>query len=167
MSKIYQYIWISEGTGDVHIPPSIFCLLFQKTEHDLYLNQILNLLIKKFFPIMNNKFFTKSESQARISLWSEYSSSNWFHSNTPGIFLIQIVNTNNTNVYLINFHSKNNIKMRFLKSWVLKFQTNLNHSLFIATRLNKLRRYQQRLPNNVSLLDFQKSNLINNYFIYS
>ena len=31
---------------------------------------------------------------------------------TPGIFLIQIVNTNNTNVYLkylIHFHSKNNI----------------------------------------------------------
>ena len=26
---------------------------------------------------------------------------------TPGIFLIQIVNKNNTNVYLIHFHSKN------------------------------------------------------------
>ena len=39
---------------------------------------------------------------------------------TPGIFLIQIVNTNNTNVYLIHFHSKNNIQMRFQKSWVCK-----------------------------------------------
>ena len=29
---------------------------------------------------------------------------------TPGIFLIQIVNTN---MYLIHFHSKNNIKIRF------------------------------------------------------
>ena len=38
---------------------------------------------------------------------------------TPGIFLIQIVNTNNTNMYLIYFHSKN-IKMHFPKSWVLK-----------------------------------------------
>ena len=31
---------------------------------------------------------------------------------TPGIFLIQIVNTN---MYLINFHSKNIIKMIFRK----------------------------------------------------
>ena len=29
---------------------------------------------------------------------------------TPGILLIQIVNTNNTNVNLIHFSSKNNIK---------------------------------------------------------
>ena len=35
---------------------------------------------------------------------------------TPGIFLTQIVNTN---VYLIYFHSKNNIKMSFPQSWVL------------------------------------------------
>ena len=35
---------------------------------------------------------------------------------TPGIFLIQIVNANNTNMYLIRFHSKNIIKMRFPKS---------------------------------------------------
>ena len=33
---------------------------------------------------------------------------------TPGIFLLQIVNTN-------HFSSKNNIKMHFPKSWVLKF----------------------------------------------
>ena len=31
---------------------------------------------------------------------------------TPGIFLIQFVNTN---MYLIHFHSKNNNKMRFPK----------------------------------------------------
>ena len=35
---------------------------------------------------------------------------------TSGIFLIQLVNTNNTNVYLIYFHSKNNIKICFPKS---------------------------------------------------
>ena len=34
---------------------------------------------------------------------------------TCGIFLIQIVNTNNTNMYLINFHSKNIIKCVFPK----------------------------------------------------
>ena len=35
---------------------------------------------------------------------------------TPGIFLIQIVNTNNTNMYLIRFNSKNIIKIHFPKS---------------------------------------------------
>ena len=36
---------------------------------------------------------------------------------TPGIFLVQIVNTN---MYLIHFHSKNIIKMRFPKRWIFK-----------------------------------------------
>ena len=40
---------------------------------------------------------------------------------TPGIFLIQIVNTNNTNMYLIHFHSKNISKMHSPKVDVLKF----------------------------------------------
>ena len=35
----------------------------------------------------------------------------------PGIFLIQIINTN---MYLIHFHGKNNIKIGFPKSWVFK-----------------------------------------------
>ena len=35
---------------------------------------------------------------------------------TLGIFLIQIVNTNNTNMYFIHFHGKNIIKMHFPKS---------------------------------------------------
>ena len=39
---------------------------------------------------------------------------------TPDIFLIQIVNTNNTNMYLIHFYIKNNIKMCFPKSWAFK-----------------------------------------------
>ena len=55
---------------------------------------------------------------------------------TPGIFLIQIINTN---VYLIHFHSKNNIRMRFPKVGFLQFQTNLNYSLSITTWWNKLR----------------------------
>ena len=49
---------------------------------------------------------------------------------TPGIFLIKIANTN---MYLIHFHSKNNIKMHFPKSWVLKVQTHYQHSLSIVT----------------------------------
>ena len=48
---------------------------------------------------------------------------------TPGIFLIQIDNANSTNMYLIHFHSKNIIKMRFPKVEFLKFQTRFKHSL--------------------------------------
>ena len=35
---------------------------------------------------------------------------------TPGIILIQIGSTNNTNMYLIHFHIQNIIKMSFPKS---------------------------------------------------
>ena len=55
---------------------------------------------------------------------------------TPGIFLTQIVNTN---MYVIDFHNKNIIKMHFLKVGFLKFQTYLNHSLSIAIWRSKLR----------------------------
>ena len=51
---------------------------------------------------------------------------------TSGIFFIQIVNTNNTNVYLIHFHSKNNIQMHFPKSWV--FKASNQSQLFIIHR---------------------------------
>ena len=51
---------------------------------------------------------------------------------TPGILLIQIVNTN---MNLIHFHSKNNIKMCFQqKIGFLKVQTHYKHSLSIGTR---------------------------------
>ena len=53
---------------------------------------------------------------------------------TPGIFLIQIVNTNITNMYLIHFHCKNIIKMCFPKVGFFKFQTSFRHSLSIVTR---------------------------------
>ena len=71
---------------------------------------------------MNNKKIMKTELQGVLSL-----------SEVSIVFLIdfiailqasrhlfnrQIVNTNNTNVYLIHFHSKNNIQMHFPKSWV-------------------------------------------------
>ena len=53
---------------------------------------------------------------------------------TIGILLIQIINTNNTNMYLIHFHSKNIIKMRFPKVGFLKFQTRFRYLLSIVTR---------------------------------
>ena len=64
---------------------------------------------------------------------------------SPGIFLIQIVNTN---MYLIYFYSKNNVKICFPKSWVLLFQNCFRHSLSIGTRWNILHWHQQRLHNN-------------------
>ena len=48
---------------------------------------------------------------------------------TPGIILIQIVNTN---MYLIHFDSKDNIKIHIYKSGVLKFQNPMKHSLYIT-----------------------------------
>ena len=49
---------------------------------------------------------------------------------TPGIILIQIVNTN---MYLSHFYSRNNIKVHFPQSWVFKLQLDTSHSLFIKT----------------------------------
>ena len=49
---------------------------------------------------------------------------------TSSIFLIQIVITN---MYLIHFYNKNNIKMHIPKSYVLKFQNPIKHSLYITT----------------------------------
>ena len=81
---------------------------------------------------------------------------------TPGIFLTQIINTNNTNIYLINFHSKNIIKMRFPKVEFLKIQTRFKHFIIHLSRWTKFRWHQQRLHNNGTEPDFQKNNLINN-----
>ena len=118
---------------------------------------------------MNNNFRKRGPEGAwLLFLWSEMIVLIDFIAilRTPGIFLIQIVNTNNTNVYLIHFV---NIKMCFPKSLILKLQTNLNHSLFITTRWHKLCWHQQRLSNNASPPDFQKKKKksINNYYIYS
>ena len=104
--------------GDVHIPPYIFCLLFKKTEKSI-----------RAWPILISN---------STSFWFEFFFLGWIIKNlgkgapllflyevsivvlvdiiaillTPGIFLIQIVNTN---MYLIHFHSKNIIKMDFTK----------------------------------------------------
>ena len=87
-------------------------------EHDLYLNQILHhfeLIIVFLGSIIKNK---KMRPQ-RVPLLFLHEVSIVVLIDfiaillTPGIFLIQIVNTNNTNMYLIYFHSKNIIKMRF------------------------------------------------------
>ena len=124
---------------------------------------------KTFFPRINNKIFMKIVPK-RAPLIFLYKVSIEVLIDfiaillTPGIFLIQIVNTN---MYLIQFHSRNIIKMLFPKVGFLKLQTYLNYSLSIKMRWNKLCWHQQRLSNNVTQCDFQKKNVINNYYTYS
>ena len=45
-----------------------------------------------------------------------------------------MVNTNNTNMYLIHFHSKNIINMHIPKSYVLEFQNCYQCSIFISEK---------------------------------
>ena len=99
-----------------------FCLLFYKTEkvqeHDLFLNKIL-FDVKKT-PMMNNKKITKRGSQgAQLLFLYEVSIVVLIDFIaillTPGIFLMQIVNTNSTNMYLIHFIVKMLLKCVFPK----------------------------------------------------
>ena len=98
------------------------------------------ILIKFFFPRMNNKKLRKwAQGPISISLGSLF----LYELSivvlidfiaillTPGIFLIQIVDRN---MYLIHFYIINNIKMHFSKVEFLKFQNRFRHSLSIATR---------------------------------
>ena len=84
-----------------------------------------------FFLNMNKKNYEKGApgGPTPISLWSEYSSSNWFHSNTPNSrhLLIQMIQMD-----LIHFHSKNIIKIGFPKSCV--FQVSKLLQTFIIHR---------------------------------
>ena len=116
-TKIYWYIWISGGyEGEVH-----FLFIIQKNGKRLRAWPILesnstSFWYKKFFPRMNNKNFTRRGPKGAPLLFL-YEVSILVIIDfiaillTPGIFLIQIVNTNNTNMYLIRFHRKNIIKM--------------------------------------------------------
>ena len=94
------------------------------------------ILIFKKFPRINNKTFTKRGSQgAQLLFLYEVSIVVLIDFIamliTPGIFLIQIVNTN---IYLIHFYCKSNFKMHIPKCWVLKFQNPIKHSLYITIR---------------------------------
>ena len=60
---------------------------------------------------------------------------------TPGIFLIQIVNTN---VHLIHFHSKNHIQIRFPNSRAFKV-SNLYQSLNILSQKKNKKTFYSEL----------------------
>ena len=122
-NDIYEFRGVRMGRtwSTVH-----FLFVIQKTykvqEHDLYLNQILHHFDLKKIPRINNKKCTKRGHQgAPLLFLYEVSIAVLIDFIaillTPGIFLIQIVNTN---MNLIHFHSKNIIKMGFPKSWVFK-----------------------------------------------
>ena len=124
--------------GDAHGPLYIFCLLlkkWKKYKSMTFKSNSTSFWFKDFFLRINNKNFTKRGPQGAPLLFG-YKVSIVVLIDfiaillTPGIFLIQIVNTNNTNMYLIHFYTKNNIQMSFLKSWVFKV-SNQSQSFII------------------------------------
>ena len=110
------------GTGGERTWATVhFFLLLKKTdkvqEHDLYLNQILHHFELKFFRGLQGALFLFLYKVIIVVLIDFIAILL-----TPGIFLIQIVNTNNKNWNLIHFHGKNNVKIHFPKSWVFSFK---------------------------------------------
>ena len=96
-----------------------FLFIIQKSgkvqEHDLYLIKFYIILI--FFSGMNNKNFSKKGASGGPNKLSVVVLIDFIAILlTPGIFLIQIVNTNIYLIQLIHFYNTNNIKMYFPKS---------------------------------------------------
>ena len=108
--------------GDGGDPPFTFCLLFKKTEKykSMTYTKINSTLFsfRTIFPRMNNKNFTK-RGPKEAPLPFLYKGSMVVLIDfiaillTPGIFLIQIININNTNMYVICIYSKNMVKIHF------------------------------------------------------
>ena len=124
MSKIYRYICVSGETGgDGEDPPFTFCLLFKKNGKSTRAWPILKshstlFSLRTIFPRMNNKNVTKRGPKgAPLPFLYEASMVvlNYFIAIllTPGIFLIQIININNTNMYVIQIYSENMMKIHF------------------------------------------------------
>ena len=127
--------------GDIHGPPYTFCLLLKKRKSTrawhIHKSNSTLFWFKQFFPRMNNKKIMKMWPQGATLLFL-YEVSIVVLIDfmaillTPAIFLIQI---DNTNVYLINFHSKKNIQMYFHKSWIFKVSNQsesfiIHHNVF-------------------------------------
>ena len=91
MSKIYRYIWILGGTRGMYIFHRTFFVYYSKNGKSAIAWPILksnstSFWFEIFFPRMNKKIIYEKRAQGGptpISLQSEYSSSNWFHNNTP------------------------------------------------------------------------------------
>ena len=165
--SIYKISWVSRGERGYMVHLTFFVYYSPQKWKPILKSNCISFWFLKIFPRMNNKKVKKMGPQGALLLFI-YKVSIVVLIDfiailvTPGIFLIQIVNTSNTNMYLIHFHIKNNFKMCFHKSWVFKVQTYYKHSLSIAMRWNKLRWHQQRLRNNASD-EYLIKNVINNY----
>ena len=126
---IYQFQGFTKGGGERFT--SHFLFIINKNKKSTRSWPILksnstSLWFTKKVPRINNK--KKLKRGPRSCFFTKYSSSNWFQSTTNNSRHIF-----NTNMYSIHFYSKNNIKMHFPKSWVLKFQNCFRHSLYMAT----------------------------------
>ena len=120
MSKIYRYICIS---GERRGSPIHFLFIIQKIGKStrawptLKSNSTL-FSFTTIFPRMNNKNFTKRGPKG-APLPFLYGASMVVLIDfiaillTPGIFLIQIININNKNMYVIRIYSKNMMKIHF------------------------------------------------------
>ena len=120
MSKIYIYICILGETEGI---PLHFLFIIQKNGKSTRAWPILKsnstlFSFRTIFPRMNNKKFTK-RGPKRTPLPFLYEASMVVLIDfiaillTPGIFLIQIININNTNMYVIHIYSKNMMKIHF------------------------------------------------------
>ena len=124
MSKIYQYICILGGTGGGQRgSPFHFLFIIQINGKSTRAWPILKsnstlFSFRTIFPRMNNKNFTKRGPKgAPLPFLYEASMVVLIHFIaillTLGIFLIQIININNTNMYVIRIYSKNMMKIHF------------------------------------------------------
>ena len=85
---------------------------------------------------------------------------------TPGIFLIQIVNTCNTNMYLIHFHSKNILKICFPKVGFSNFNLILLiHYTSQHDEINCVDISKDFTTMYCHLIFKKTNNLINNYIV--
>ena len=149
MSKIYRYIWILVGTGG-HTYSTLHFFVYYSKQRKKYKRYCKTYTEIKFYIILIFFFFLgwiikhlqKGTPEAPLLFLYEVSTVVLIDFIaillTLGIFLIQMVNTNNTNMYLIQFHSKNIINMHIPKSYVLKFQNCYQCSIFISEEEKRL-----------------------------
>ena len=123
VQNISIYMHFRGGRGGRRWSPVHFLFIIQKTGKSTRAWPILksNSTLFSFrtsFPRMNNKNFTKKGPKgAPLPFLYEASMAVLIDFIaillTPGIFLIQISNLNNTNMYVIRIYSKNMMKIHF------------------------------------------------------
>ena len=160
MSKINRYIWIwwAQTYSTVHFLFIIKQNWKNTRAWPILKSSSISFWFKNLFPSMNNKNFTERWPQ-RAPLPFLYKVSIVVLIDfiaillTPGIFLIQIVNTN---MYFRHLYSKKYIKMYIPESYVFKFQNEYQRSIFISEEVEKDHSTRNCMHYNATELDFQK-----------